>query len=353
MKVSILSYLRCPCCLGLNLEVNDNIFQIKESDDSIIEGTISCKGCRKDYPVLLGLPLLLQELSHYATKNKPEILLNLHKFKASKQALEYINDIAAHSIYGYSASQESWQSQEGIDTYIHNQYVLELNTCDNHFTPPFEPYNYYKHISSLINQGANDDVECLIDLGCGTGGMLYYLRNAYSQAIGLDYSFSALLSAQRIQTGVPNLKDSYNYYVSAQRVVKRIISCVNSSDVHFVVGDATAPPLRESIADIVTCINLLEIVKDPVSLLSGIKTILKSNGLLANSSAYYWRDDRSAKDLWPTDSGESESAAFMQLLDEMQFKLVNSIDRIPWPFRIYDRYWQIWDSHLLLVENSD
>jgi|GEM_PF-6041743 len=353
MKESILQYIKCPNCNSRKLKIDDSLFSVKESEGVIVQGSIFCDTCTSSHPILLGLPILVKNQCDYFTKNKVELLLNLYKHEADKKIIEYINDMSAHSIYGHSSSQESWQSQEGIDTYIHNQYILKTNRGESSFMPPHDSYNFYSHISDLIKNEIQNTAGCLVDLGCGAGGMIHHLRDQYSVAIGLDYSFSAILAAQMIQEGVPFFKTTYNYYESAQRSITKNISCSNSKELHFLVADATNPPLENDIADMVTSINLLEIINNPSDLISSIRSILNNNGLMINSSPYYWRNDRSPKDEWLANNEENEPEVFLKHLSKTGFNILKNIDPLPWPLRFYSRYWQIWESHLVMAKKND
>lgn len=55
MYKSFISYLKCPVCESINLSVHS----AKESEDQIIKGTIYCSECKVEFPIIDGIPLLV------------------------------------------------------------------------------------------------------------------------------------------------------------------------------------------------------------------------------------------------------------------------------------------------------
>ena len=69
-----------------------------------------------------------------------------------------------------------------------DQQYLRLDFLDQRFKKPLE---IFKHVTSLIGShfdNAQSDV-CILDVGCGTGEFIYYLKNAHPtiKCEGLEY----------------------------------------------------------------------------------------------------------------------------------------------------------------------
>jgi len=283
--------------------------------------------------------------------NQIEIISAAHTFGSSEDVFNYLRENVGRSIYGISISQESWESQEGIDMYIYNQYVLKLPKESGYFKIPVDEYNYYEYICDKTIPELKKKRNLIVDLGCGAGGLLHYLRKNTQMSIGVDISFPAALEAQRIHRALPTKKKNYSFYKSSQNSELRELDIGCNLDAHFLVGDATNPPVRDQIADLVTSVNILEIVSNPITLVDSIQSILKDSGIWTNSSPYYWRNDRSPKDTWLSSSTQSNEEYFEHYVNKSNFEVLVSIDRVPWPLRVYDRYWQWWETHLLVSRN--
>lgn len=67
MKKELLKYMCCPDCR------EDLVLSIKkENDKEIISGTLSCRRCKKEYPVIEGVPVVLdsKKLKHFSKTKK-------------------------------------------------------------------------------------------------------------------------------------------------------------------------------------------------------------------------------------------------------------------------------------------
>jgi len=91
----------------------------------------------------------------------------------------------------------------------------------------------------------------ILDIGCGTGFNLDYLRqHNYTNLVGLDFSGDALQFCQ-------------TRYLS-----------------HLVCGDGTLPPLKAETFEVITALDLIEHLEDDVSALQSLAQLLTPNGSL-------------------------------------------------------------------------
>lgn len=91
----------------------------------------------------------------------------------------------------------------------------------------------------------------MLDMGCGTGFNMEYLRNnGYSHIVGLDFSSEALTLCQ--SRNLP----------------------------HLVCGDGTRSPLRHESFDVIMALDLIEHLDDDVQTLQECARLLRSNGSL-------------------------------------------------------------------------
>jgi len=103
----------------------------------------------------------------------------------------------------------------------------------------------------------------ILDIGCD-GGMFTQMLTQHGEVIGLDISQSFIENARR------------RYRTP-----------------HFLICDAQNLPLRESIFNIVTCLELLEHVPNPERVIKEVSRVLRSGGELIlsvpNEENFLWR----------------------------------------------------------------
>ena len=64
MNENIIKYLSCPSCKN-NIEIKK--IECKE-DEEVINGTLICNGCECEFPIINGLPNLINNLSNEVKK---------------------------------------------------------------------------------------------------------------------------------------------------------------------------------------------------------------------------------------------------------------------------------------------
>ena len=92
----------------------------------------------------------------------------------------------------------------------------------------------------------------ILDVGCGGGFLSNYLASKGWNVIGLDLSKESLEVAK-----------TYDETKSAQ----------------YILGDAYKLPFSDNSFDVVTCMDFLEHVSEPLTVLNQIQRVLKPNGL--------------------------------------------------------------------------
>ncbi len=91
----------------------------------------------------------------------------------------------------------------------------------------------------------------VLDIGCGTGFNIEYLRgHGYDRVVGLDFSTESL------------------------------VFCRSRDLIYLVLGDATRPPLRQGSFDVIMALDLIEHLDDDLQVVREFGRLLKSNGSL-------------------------------------------------------------------------
>lgn len=117
-----------------------------------------------------------------------------------------------------------------------------------------EPKEYFKRVINLIEDIHKKDKISLIDMGCASGGFIYFAKKALNigDCVGVDIS--------------------EDHLVQARKYVK---------DVDFVLGSLTVP--EKTIGrqfDVCTCLGVLSIFDDIEEALKILLSLVKKNGSL-------------------------------------------------------------------------
>ena len=96
--------------------------------------------------------------------------------------------------------------------------------------------------------------ESLLDIGCGDGTLEYFIKNRISKIYGVD-------------NAIKSVKESKKYYFEIKLV-----------DLNKTI------PYKRNFFDVVTCLDVIEHIKDPNKLFKETYRVLKPNGLLLLST---------------------------------------------------------------------
>jgi len=211
MRETLLNFLACPNC-GSELIRLERVEVIR---DEIVSGVLTCIGCLSRFPIVSGIPSMLP--NNYSKIEMDTSNLSIASSVDFIQQSEMIFRDNHAAVYD---SLSAAQAQLEIDFVLDE---LKLN-------PP-KRYN-------------------ILDLGCGTGRSLLPLVSYAETLIGVDFSLESLylLKSKLDAAGVPG-------------------------NVHLIHGDAAHPPLRNSLFEMITCVQLLQSFPDIDTRLAVLKQV--------------------------------------------------------------------------------
>jgi|GEM_PF-1950382 len=215
MKKRLLNYLACPKCGGHELFVAG-----PEQDADIIEsGSIVCKACEAQFPIVRGIPRLFPEAGSYfqeAKRNKAENADPI--VKAMRQTIE-----------NYSAYQGKIYAP--LADKLDNERILEAR--------------------SGLPMGEFSGKTCL-DAGCGVGRFARTMARAGADlVIAFDAGYS--IDVARTQS-------------------------IDYENIEWVQADILRPPFREETFDRVISIGVLNLTKRPDLGFFNLSKLVKSGG---------------------------------------------------------------------------
>ncbi len=275
MHESSLQYIRCVKC-GQSLEL-----ETFEKKTEIVEGLLSCTSCSGMYPIILSIPILVEDLSSFfsiRTKLGGYILLNV---KSSK-----IKSLIKKSLQGIK--------KIGDDTTDLEKNWVGIYKKSKHSV-------FEKKITKIVHGLSKCDF--VIEHGCSIGTMSDIMAKRHGMIFGIDKSFFALLEAKKHKT----------------------------KNMDFFLADSLSKPFGSMKFDLVVALNVLELI-EPLQFLKIIS--MQSRRFLLLSDPYdYERGKSSVKT-------RLDGKTLRTRLKQMRFKLICGTGKpsfISWKLNVNSR----------------
>lgn len=297
MKEKIALDFRCVnrVCKKGNLDL-DSILQV---GDECIEGFLSCKLCNTQYPILEGVPLLVENFSKYASQRINTFGKWIVKCKSS--GIKSYLKSEGLKIHGPTMSDRYEENSRWYESYLHFRQDFPL---DDKLLPllkkEIKPNNIYKMLTdeNLSLDGIG------LDIGCSIGSSTFELSKKLSYVFGIDLSFSFILEARKIMQS----RKIYN--------------------IEFIVADATNLPFESHFFQSIVALNVIDRI-DFYKLVSSVNRCIKKQGKLVLIDPYDFVDNNSKDKL--------DSTRIRQELESMGYNTEYGDSYIPWILRVNER----------------
>ncbi|MBC7962841.1 MAG: methyltransferase domain-containing protein [Steroidobacteraceae bacterium] len=250
MKRKLIPLLICPACLPKEQPLELDSSRVRDGD--IISGELSCRKCRKRFPIRDGIAVLTPE---------PES--------------------------GTSAGQWKYEESGTVDRYLWSHYADLMNAPD--------AGDAYAAWASLL--APHSDIS--LDAGCAVGRLAFEMSLRSELAIGCDLSPLFIRTARRlarersISFSLPlegNLRESFRFELPA---------AWRSDTVEFIVADAQALPFAAGTFQQISSLNLVDRVRYPLAHLFDINRVARSSGaFFLFSDPFSWSTANTAEELW-------------------------------------------------------
>lgn len=362
MKIHSLGRLACPApqCKG-ELSVDDSFpSELNVRDAELTEGLLRCRRCRADYPVILGVALLVVDLQQYFWAFWPEIERwgrQLTHGYISRGMLKHLGVASAHMGHAGPPTQDG----EGLDWTV-SPYLQAHGDRDSmtHGLPDGwwrtvvdgygeggpDPYRYL--LDAAGRHRPNGHAELAIEVGSGIGWGASQMAGTSIYSMGFDWSFTAVLTARRYFLSSPSSLDRYSLEMEKGSLVDRPLEApAEQSNLDFVVADGGDLPLAAAKCSRLAALNVLCAVPKPNRLFQEFARVVRTEGLLLLATPY-WADEGV--------NGESAFArggpAFTRSVLLPEFRILEEADMVPWLLRLAQRRWNVYLSHCLLAERK-
>lgn len=356
-----------------------------QTTQEIISGTLKCKSCKSTYPILAGIAILVPDVSFYLASHVKGISKLISDRKIPK---EYLSDyLEAKSEITQEHLQvhleEDLESERVNALYLMNHYLRahsgfgSLNSNERAWWKPLHEKGS-PLLNSLIenywDQGPFSQIERwvsdyrkksppphLIELACGSGGLLPLLRPHLNSYLGVDSSFASIALARHLALGASYPQELKIPEDLLQGPVSRKIKLCPQSPHNehsnfvgdFIVGDLENFPIRQSAWDLSIALNAMDMLDDPQIIPKLQHQLLKEGGIAIQSCPYIWHPSVSKKlrKKIPREL-QSSSKAVEFLYSKEGFKIQNTMDHLPWLFFKHVRQLEIYSVHLLTAQKS-
>ena len=365
MKQEALRWLVCPRkeearpCQG-TLQVEQVMNDWDEDPQESLEAILRCDGCKTTYPVVCGIPILMDELPQYLRRNYYFIV-------GFCRAQGSLSDEMQAALLNYvlldlkSGEEELFPTARRYTRETQLDFLTEIGPyLRNHYddlgsaVKPSDPlYEFLKAYSTrnphAILEGfaarcSNGGQGLALDIGCHVGGLTALQAQRSRFVFGVDVSFEHLLLASQVLKGRPTKLDRYRHYQEGKQYHWRRLHAPSCPNVEFVVATGNNLPFKASSVDTVSSCNVVDIVPKPMELMDEKVRVLKKGGLLLLSDPYQFYGVMFKR--LETRSRKSPLGIIKQRIAD-QIRIVQEEENVPWVTQKYNRSYMIYYNHCL------
>lgn len=293
--------------------------------EELREGIILCTNadCRREYPVIDGIPILVGAIRAWLSANPLQIL---QRDDLSPDLESLLGDVL-----GPGSQYDTQRQHTGI-------------YADDH-------YGGGGAAVRLLERAIDADCAApLLDLGCATGGTTFRLAR-HGLTVGIDLNFAMLRIASQV------LRSGRARYARRRAgvVYDRVdiaVDVENSEQVDFWCCDATALPFNDATFGTVASLNLLDCTPAPQHVLHETARVLQNGGRAILSTPYDWSPTATPVEQWlggHSQRGAERGAPETFLRSAMGALQIEREENVPWRVRLHDRSAVEYDVHLVIA----
>lgn len=269
------------------------------TEDECIEGFLTCKICKSKYPIIQGVPILLENFHKYACQR----IITFGKRIVNSKSPEIKSFLKSEGakIRGHTYNDRYEENGIWYKSYLntHNGY-----TSDDRLLSLFKKQIKPNHIYKMLTDEDLNLNGIGLDIGCSIGSSTFELSKKVTYVFGIDLSFSFILEARKI------MHDR-----------KR-------RNMEFIVADATNLPFRSKFFQIVVALNVIDRM-DFNKLILSINSCIKKYGKLILADPYHFVDNNGKE--------EFDSVHIRKKLEKFGYKIKNRESYIPWILKMNER----------------
>ena len=359
MRAESLGWLACPACVGrLDVSGRFSPHWAEDGRNELLEGILECRNCGAEYPVMLGVALLVPEQQRYLWGFWSDIerCSNEGSNGGISPALRSYLGVPSATT-GLASPEDPWEQSLDWTTSPYLQAHFDAGSLTegipagwwkdavNRFhQESFNPYTFL--VDSARQLSDRDPTGLAVEVGASVGRTAANLAEDYEFALGSDWSFRAILAARRVLLHESSRLESYPLETEAgDSVPRELPSLERPINLDYVVADGAALPLPSAGATCVAALNVVCAMPQPHRLLSELSRVAAPGALLLFSSPY-WSD---------TQGGSPNTALVLKNPDQTRaalypgFEMLVEHEMVPWTIRLARRRWNVYLCHCLVA----
>lgn len=348
----------CPVCCGAGdaghpLTVA-SVYQ--EAQGHLVEAILHCSnpGCRREYPVIDGIPLLLANLRQFVADNALR-LLGRRDLSAEMESL--IGDC-----YGPGSDYDTVRQQVSAYTWEH---YGDLDPAGAGEAARAGQGSMLAALREGLEAAGAVPPGPVIEMGCGPGRASMELATRTGELVlGVDLHLPMLwVAAQVLRTGSVCYPRRRVGLVYDRRTFD--VSLPGSANVDFWACDATALPFAPGTFALAAGLNVLDAIHAPLELLRSLGRVLMEGGRAVLTTPYDWSPAATPLEGWlgghsQRAAGEGSSEVVLRSLlaggsagpAVPELRLSAERDDIPWRVRLHDRATMEYRLHLVVATRT-
>lgn len=303
----------------------------------MVEGCVRCVACEAPYPVVAGVAIVPGNAVDYWSRNLQRVLA-LSSGRISPGAVQLLETMPG-SILDAGFRDESWETKLGLRVYA----AAAFEGAEESQTTTAS--TFYDQVAALAIGRTTPTPRVGIDIGSGVGGIVRRLASGLELAYGIDYSFATVRAARTFLGLAPDQRLSSHVRSRSVATSFAQASAPQSPNAEVFVGYGEAPPFLPDSFDVVSCVNLVEIVPNPKDLLLSCVRLAAPGGRVLVATPFYWRPDRSSASEWfgsAANDWADSRPALVQFLENAGLVEVDVRDEVEWILDVTPRYRQLW-----------
>lgn len=319
-----------PRCLVCDLRAPlDVVRGIREDGGDLLEGILACTNaqCRREYPVIDGIPILVGPIRAWLSANPLQVL---QRADLSAEIESLLGDAL-----GSGSPFDTTRQHAGI--YAGDHYGGA-------------PQTLLDRIPS-----ANGPV---VDVGCATGGATFALAaRSNALTLGVDLNFAMLRVASSV------LRDGRLRYARRRSglVYDRVDAALDlpgRERVDFWCCDAAALPFAEETFGVAVSLNVVDCNAAPRQSIAELARVVRRGGAAVIATPYDWSPSATPVENWigghsqRGPHGGAPEPLLRAVLAAEGLEIVEEDEHVPWRVRLHDRSSVDYDVHLVVAKKS-
>jgi SAM-dependent methyltransferase/uncharacterized protein YbaR (Trm112 family) len=270
-----------------------------ELKDECIEGFLSCENCTSKYPIIQGVPILMENFHEYARQR----ILSFGKWIVNCKSPEIKAFLRSE---GVKIGNPTYNDRYEENSILYKSYLKAHYgyPSDDKLLSLLKKEIKPDHIYKMLTSNTLNLNGIGLDIGCSIGSSTFELSKKLSYVFGIDLSFSFILEARK-------------------RMQNR-----KSRNMEFIVADATNLPFRSKFFQIVVALNVVDRM-DFKKLILSINSCIKKYGKLILADPYHFVDNNGKE--------EFDSVQIRKKLEKFGYKIKNRESYIPWILKMNER----------------